>query len=120
MTAEPGDQVPFRVAFDPDGGQLVVMVTVGVPPRQRVTSSVIPNAEQAAYEITLHRHEARLRMQLADMIAEAAVRHLGVDAQRLEDAVAALSDPASSVPVSSILQGERGVDHPAPIGPSGL
>ncbi|MEU4095484.1 hypothetical protein [Streptomyces sp. NPDC026673] len=120
VEAGAGEQLPFRVAFDPERGQLVLMVTVGMPPRQRVTTQVICSAEDAACQVTLQRHEARLRGQLADMIAEAAVRHLGVDPHRLEAAVAALSDPASSVPASSILHGERGVDHPAPIGPPGL
>ncbi|MET7858192.1 hypothetical protein ABZS81_13395 [Streptomyces sp. NPDC005318] len=103
----PAAEMPFRVIFDQERGQLVLMMTFGVQPRQRVTSDLIPSAEAAAVQIALHRHEARLRGLLADAIADAAVRHLGTDPQRLEAAVVALSDPASDVPVGSILRGEN-------------
>lgn len=105
-TADAGEQLPFRVYFDMARGQLVAMMTLGVPPKQRVTNTIIPSPEHAAYEIALHRHEARLRLLLADAVAEGAVRHFGVDAERLDAAVAALSDPASTVPVGQILRGE--------------
>ncbi|MFD8077103.1 hypothetical protein ACIF70_18195 [Actinacidiphila glaucinigra] len=39
MTVEAGEQLPFHVAFEPERGQLVVMVTVGVPPRQQLGPS---------------------------------------------------------------------------------
>ncbi|MET7548365.1 MULTISPECIES: hypothetical protein [unclassified Streptomyces] len=101
------DQMPFRVTFDQERGQLVLMMTFGVQPRQRVTSDLIPSAEAAAVQIALNRHEARMRAHLADAIAEATTRFLGADPQRLEAAVAALSDPASGAPVGSILRGEK-------------
>ncbi|MEE4490129.1 hypothetical protein [Streptomyces sp. BE230] len=101
------EQMPFHVVFDHERGQLVLMKTFGVQPRQRVTSELIPSAEAAAVEIAANRHEARMRAQLADAIAEAAARFLGVDPQRLEAAVAALSDSASAVPIGSILRGEH-------------
>ncbi|MFJ7949513.1 hypothetical protein ACIQ6K_38880 [Streptomyces sp. NPDC096354] len=115
-----GDQLPFRVAFDHERKELVLMMTFGVEPRQRVTSQLIAGAEAAAVQIALNRHEARMRTHLADAIAEATARFLGVDPQRLEAAVAALSDPTSTVPVGAILSGERAAHHPAPPRPSGL
>ncbi|MGW3657219.1 hypothetical protein ACWD6R_16660 [Streptomyces sp. NPDC005151] len=120
MTVAPEEQLPFRVVFDPERGQLVLMMTFGVEPRQRVTSTLIAGAEAAAVQIALNRHEARMRARLADAIAEAAARFLGVDPQRLEAAVAELSDPTSTVPVGTILSGERAADRPAPPRPPGL
>lgn len=64
--------MPFRVTFDQERGQLVLMMTFGVQPRQRVTSELIPSAEAAAVQIALNRHEARMRAHLADAIAECA------------------------------------------------
>ncbi|WP_327421146.1 hypothetical protein OG763_09840 [Streptomyces sp. NBC_01230] len=106
MSAVP-EQMPFRVSFDQERGQLVLMMTFGVQPRQRVTSDLIPSVEAAAVQIALNRHEARMRAHLADAIAEATTRFLGADPQRLAAAVESLSDPTSAVPVGSILRGER-------------
>lgn len=77
MTAVPEEQMPFRVSFDPERGQLVLMMTFGVQPRQRVTSELILSAEAAAVQIALNRHEARMRAHLADAIAEATTRFRG-------------------------------------------
>ncbi len=42
----PAAETPFRVTFDQERGQLVLMMTFGVQPRQRVTSDLIPSAER--------------------------------------------------------------------------
>ncbi|MGW3824533.1 hypothetical protein ACWEAF_20025 [Streptomyces sp. NPDC005071] len=115
--AEP---MPFRVTFDQERGQLVLMMTFGVQPRQRVTSDLISSAEAAAVQIALNRHEARMRAHLADAIAEATTRFLGADPQRLEAAVAALSDPTSEVPIGSILRMGGAPADPRTVSPSGL
>lgn len=73
----PAAEMPFRVTFDQERGQLVLMMTFGVQPGQRVTSDLIPSAEAAAVQIALNRHEARMRAHLADAIAEATTRFLG-------------------------------------------
>ncbi|WP_327349676.1 hypothetical protein OG772_20565 [Streptomyces sp. NBC_01321] len=120
MTAVPEEQMPFRVSFDSERGQLVLMLTFGVQPRQRVTSELIPSVEAAAVQIALNRHEARMRAHLADAIAEATTRFLGADPQRLEAAVAALSDPTSAVPIGSILRVDGAPADPRAGSPSGL
>ncbi|MFD3495900.1 hypothetical protein ACFWWB_35975 [Streptomyces sp. NPDC058690] len=119
MDAVP-DQMPFRVTFDQERGQLVLMMTFGVQPRQRVTSDLIPSAEAAAVQIALNRHEARMRVHLADAIAEATTRFLGADPRRLEAAVAALADPTSAVPIGSILRAGGAPADPHAVSPSGL
>jgi hypothetical protein len=90
-------------------GQLVMMMTFGAPPKQRTSSTIIPSLEVAVREITLNRYEADLRGQLAQTLADAAVKHLGADRDRLEAAVESLSDPTSTVPISSILRGNEAV-----------
>ncbi|WP_042383102.1 hypothetical protein [Streptacidiphilus melanogenes] len=104
MTA-PSPQLPFDVRFDPATGQLNLTMTFGVPPQHKTRTTVIPNLEQAAVEIALHRHEARLQQLLAQALTNAAVQHLHADPQRLEQVIAALSDPTSTVPVGRILHG---------------
>ncbi|WP_042434092.1 hypothetical protein [Streptacidiphilus anmyonensis] len=102
----PAPQLPFDVRFDPETGQLVLTMTFGVPPEQKTRTTAIPGLEQAAVEIALHRHEARLQQLLAQALSNAAVLHLHADPRRLEQAVAALSDPTSTVPVGRILHGQ--------------
>lgn len=114
------EQMPFRVTFDQERGQLVLMMTFGVQPRQRVTSDLIPSAEVAAVQIALNRHEARMRARLADAIAEATTRFLGADPQRLEAAVDALSDPTSAVPIDSILRVNGAPTDPGQMRPTGI
>lgn len=116
----PAAEMPFRVTFDQERGQLVLMMTCGVQPRQRVTSDLIPSAEAAAVQIALNRHEARMRAHLADAIAEATTRFLGADLQWLEAAVAALSDPTSAVPIGSILRVGGAPADPRTAGPARL
>jgi len=100
-----GQQLPFRVDFDQATGQLVLTMTFGVPPKQTTRTTTLPSLEQTAVEVALHRHEAFLQHQLAAALTDAAVRHLGADPGRLEQAVRALSDPASTTPVGRILRG---------------
>ena len=97
--------LPFHIGFDSATGQLVLAMTFGVPPRQTTRTKMIRTLDQAAVEIALHRHEARLQHLLAHHLAGAAVSHLGADPIRLEAAIQALSDPQSTTPVGRILRG---------------
>jgi hypothetical protein len=96
--------LPFRVEFDPAKREVVVWKTFGVPPRQTMRRKEITSLEALAAEVAVHRHEAFLQHSLAQMLASAAVQHLGADPQRLEAAVKALSNPASTTPISQILR----------------
>ncbi|MEU6442490.1 hypothetical protein [Streptomyces sp. NPDC047046] len=96
---------PFRVEYDRTAQTLVVWKTFGNPPHQTVRRTAIPSLEALAVEVAIHRHEAFLQHHLAKSLASAAVQHLGADPGRFEAAVAALSDPTSTTPVSQILAG---------------
>ncbi|WP_455362344.1 hypothetical protein [Streptomyces sp. SYSU K21746] len=102
MPEQPPYPLPFRVEHDAAAGQLVVWKTFGNPPHQTMRRKEIPTLEALAAEVAIHRHEAFLQYSLAQTLTSAAVQHLGADPQRLEAAVKALSNPASTTPVSQI------------------
>ncbi|MGI5338881.1 hypothetical protein ACQEVS_16535 [Streptomyces sp. CA-181903] len=98
--------LPFHVRFDVGTGEVVVMMTFGNPPRQTVRRKTYASTEALAIAIAEHHHESLLQARLADELATAAITHLGADPGRLQQAVRALSDPTSTVPVGSILRGD--------------
>ncbi|GHF62459.1 hypothetical protein GCM10010218_49910 [Streptomyces mashuensis] len=107
MPEQAADELPFRVRFAPETGEVVVMMTYGNPPRQTMRRKTYDSTEALAIAIAEHHHESYLQARLANELAAAAITHLGADPGRLQKAVRALSDPTSTVPVGSILRGER-------------
>ncbi|WP_189455913.1 hypothetical protein [Streptomyces abikoensis] len=107
MPEQDADELPFDVRFDADSGEVVVMITYGNPPRQTMRRKTYASQEALAVAIAEHNHEAFLQARLANVLASAAINHLGTDPGRLQRAVRALSDPTNTVPVGSILRGER-------------
>jgi hypothetical protein len=106
-------QWPFRIGFDMESREVVVWTTYGAAPKQTTRRTTIGSLEALAVAVAEHRYEALLQQGLADQLARAGVTYLGADPARLEAAVAALSDPASTVPVGRIL---RGTSPPQPPG----
>lgn len=105
---EPADEeLPFHVRFDADSGEVVVMMTYGNPPRQTMRRKTYASQEALAVAIAGHHHESYLQARLANELASAAITHLGADPGRLQQAIRALSDPTSKVPVGAILRGEK-------------
>lgn len=98
-------QLPFRIEFDAAQREVVVAMTYGDPPHQRVRRKTIESLEALVTAIAEHRHEAFLQTRLAQHLASAAVQHLGAEPARLEAAVNVLSDPTSTTPVSQLLRG---------------
>ncbi|MFC5724119.1 hypothetical protein ACFP1Z_28520 [Streptomyces gamaensis] len=107
MADETGGRLPFSVRFDAASREVVVMMTFGNPPRQTMRRKAFSSLEAVAVAVAEHHHEAFLQATLAGELASAAIAHLGADPGRLEEAVRALSDPASTVPLGAILHGEK-------------
>lgn len=105
-----GEQLPFTVAFNAQRRQLVVEMTYGQEPKQTRRHQRLASVEAVAFSIAENLNESRLREALADQLAAAAVENLGADPVRLREAVCALSDPTSIVPLGSILHGPRAAD----------
>ncbi|WJV51732.1 hypothetical protein [Streptomyces flavofungini] len=100
------DELPFRVGYDMDSGAIIVWMTFGAGPRQTTRRKVYTSLEATVIAVAEHQHESFLQARLANELAHAAITHLGADPKRLQAAVRALSDPASTVPVGAILRGD--------------
>lgn len=106
-------QLPFRVECAPGARELVVWMALGHGPKQTTRRRSFRSMEALAVAVATHRHEALLQRQLADALVSAAVEHLGADPGRREEAVRALSDPTSNVPLGISLRGAPpGPAHP--------
>ncbi|MGW1159405.1 hypothetical protein ACWD48_14490 [Streptomyces sp. NPDC002519] len=97
------DQLPFTVEFREDTSEVVVWMTFGAGPNQTMRRKAFASLEQLVIAVTEHRHEAMLQSLLAQRLTDAAIKYLGADPARLETAVRALSDPASTVPLGTLL-----------------
>lgn len=74
--------------------------------KQTTRRQVIPSPEALAIAVAAHRHEALLQGRLANSLVSAVIGHLGANPARLDNAVRALSDPTSTVPLGTLLHGK--------------
>ncbi|SFD01845.1 hypothetical protein [Streptomyces aidingensis] len=105
MSDSSASAMPFRVEYREDSGEVVVWMTFGAGPKQTMRRKVFTSLEALVVAVTEHRWEAYLQSSLARELTQAAVDHLGANPQRLQQAVLALSDPASTVPLGELLYG---------------
>ena len=102
-SSDPAD-LPFRIEFDPSAGKVVLWVTI----QQRGGTSVrrieVPSLEALTLAVAEHERESRVHRLLAEGLVQAAVDHLGADPVRLYAAAAELQDPASTIPLGSLLE----------------
>ncbi|MFC1428531.1 hypothetical protein ACEZCY_35755 [Streptacidiphilus sp. N1-12] len=107
--SSPAEQLPFRIAFDPASGKVILWATVQQRRGQSVRRIEVPSLEALALAVAEHERESRVHRLLAEALVQAAVDHLGADPVRLYAAAAELQDPASTIPLASLL------DYPAQV-----
>ena len=103
------EELPFRIEFDADSGKVVLWVTVQQRRGQSVRRIEVPSLEALTLAVAEHERESRIHRLLSEGLVQAAVDHLGADPVRIYAAAAQLQDPASTIPLASLL------DHPATV-----
>ena len=101
--SDPAGHLPFRVEFDPSSGRVVLWATVQQRRGQSVRRIEVPSLEALTLAVAEHERESRVHRLLAEALVQAAVDHLGADPVRLYAAAAQLQDPASTIPLGSLL-----------------
>jgi hypothetical protein len=97
------EQLPFRIAFDADSGQVVVWATIEQRRGKSIRRIEVPSLEALTVAVAEHLRESRVHRLLAEGLVQAAADHLGADPIRLYAAAAELTDPASTIPLASLL-----------------
>ncbi|WP_042404753.1 hypothetical protein [Streptacidiphilus carbonis] len=101
--AAPGTELPFRIAFDKTNGKVVLWATIEKRRGQSVRRIEVPSLEALTVAVAEHLRESRVHQLLAEGLVQAAVDHLGANPVRLYAAAAQLQDPASTIPLASLL-----------------
>ncbi|MEZ0096314.1 hypothetical protein [Streptacidiphilus sp. EB129] len=102
-SCDQAEQLPFRIAFDADSGQVVLWATIEQRRGKSIRRIEVPSLEALTLAVAEHLRESRVHRLLAEGLVQAAVDHLGADPVRVYAAAAELQDPASTIPLASLL-----------------
>jgi hypothetical protein len=97
------EELPFRVEFDAASGQVVLWATIEQRRGKSIRRIEVPSLEALTIAVAEHLRESRVHRLLAEHLVQAAVDHLDADPVRLYTAAAELQDPASTIPLGSLL-----------------
>lgn len=103
LPEDTAEQLPFRISFDQTTGKVVLWATIEQPRGKAVRRIEIPSLELLTVAVAEHLRESRMQQLLAEGLVQTAVDHLGADPVRIYAAATELTDPASTIPLASLL-----------------